>query len=174
MNSKTKIVVLRMKELIYTGIFVLLGILLILLLVTMFAPGKKDAGKTGAGKNTETGTETGTENMHTGGTAQAVQYRPGVYTSSIMLGGNAIDLEVTVEKDYIASIRLVNLSETIATMYPLMEPALENLTTQIYSSQSLENITYPEENQYTSLVILDAIESAVAKARLTEATPSEE
>lgn len=174
MNSKTKIVVLRMKELIYTGIFVLLGILLILLLVTMFAPGKKDAGKTGAEKNTET--ETGTENMHTGGTAQAVQYRPGVYTSSIMLGGNAIDLEVTVEKDYIASIRLVNLSETIATMYPLMEPALENLTSQIYSSQSLKNITYPEENQYTSLVILDAIENAVAKARVTEdaATPSTE
>ena len=167
MNSNTKNVVLRMKELIYTGIFVLLGILLILLLVTMFAPGKKDTGKTGAG------TETQPENMHTGETAQAELYRPGVYTSSIMLGGNAIDLEVTVEKDYIASIRLVNLSETVATMYPLMEPALENLTSQIYSSQSLENITYPEENQYTSLVILDAIESAVAKARMTEATPSE-
>ncbi len=167
MNSKTKIVVLRMKELIYTGIFVLLGILLILLLVTMFAPGKKDTGKTG------TGTETQPENMHTGEAVQTELYRPGVYTSSIMLGGNAIDLEVTVEKDYIASIRLVNLSETVATMYPLMEPALENLTSQIYSSQSLENITYPEENQYTSLVILDAIESAVAKARMTEATPSE-
>ena len=38
MSSKTKIVVLRMKELIYTGIFVALGILLILLLVYMFAP----------------------------------------------------------------------------------------------------------------------------------------
>ena len=44
MSSKTKIVVLRMKELIYTGIFVALGILLILLLVYMFAPkGKKSA-----------------------------------------------------------------------------------------------------------------------------------
>lgn len=42
LSSKTKIVVLRMKELIYTGIFVALGILLILLLVYMFAPkGKK-------------------------------------------------------------------------------------------------------------------------------------
>ncbi len=38
MSSKTKIVVLRMKELIYTGIFVALGILLILLLVYMFSP----------------------------------------------------------------------------------------------------------------------------------------
>ena len=41
MSSKTKIVVLRMKELIYTGIFVALGILLILLLVYMFAPKDK-------------------------------------------------------------------------------------------------------------------------------------
>ena len=41
MSSKTKIVVLRMKELIYTGIFVALGILLILLLVYMFAPRKE-------------------------------------------------------------------------------------------------------------------------------------
>ena len=37
MSSKTKIVVLRMKELIYTAIFVGLGILLIILLVYMFS-----------------------------------------------------------------------------------------------------------------------------------------
>ena len=41
MHSKTKIVVLHMKELIYTGIFVLLGILFIVLLVMMFVPDKK-------------------------------------------------------------------------------------------------------------------------------------
>lgn len=40
MHSKTKIVVLHMKELIYTGIFVLLGILFIVLLVMMFVPDK--------------------------------------------------------------------------------------------------------------------------------------
>ena len=38
MSSKTRIWVFHMKELIYTGIFVALGILLILLLVYMFAP----------------------------------------------------------------------------------------------------------------------------------------
>ena len=37
MSSKTKIFVFHMKELIYTGIFLLLGIVLILLLVSMFA-----------------------------------------------------------------------------------------------------------------------------------------
>ena len=38
MSSKTKIFVFHMKELIYTGIFLLLGIVLILLLFSMFAP----------------------------------------------------------------------------------------------------------------------------------------
>ena len=41
--SKTKIVVLHMKELIYTGIFAALGILFIALLIMMFLPGKKDS-----------------------------------------------------------------------------------------------------------------------------------
>lgn len=142
MSSKTKIVVLRMKELIYTGIFVFLGILLILLLVYMFAP--KDKAES---------------------TAEAAdKYVPGIYTSSIMLNGNAVDISVTVDKDYISSIKLVNVSETVATMYPLMEPALENLADQICESQSLDNITYPEENQYTSIVILDAVKNALDKA----------
>lgn len=147
MSSKTKIIVLRMKELIYTAIFVALGILLIILLVYMFAPKNRDKGSAD------------TEDL----------YVPGVYTSSIMLNGSAIDVAVTVEKDSIASIQMVNVSETVETMYPLMEPALENIAEQICSSQSLDNITYPEENQYTSIVILDAVSRALEKARVTEA-----
>ena len=42
MSSKTKIVVLRMKEIIYTAIFIGLGILLLLLLLVMFRSGKND------------------------------------------------------------------------------------------------------------------------------------
>lgn len=48
MSSKTKIVVVHMKELIYTGIFILLGIVLILLLVSMFTP--EDSQKTSTPK----------------------------------------------------------------------------------------------------------------------------
>lgn len=137
-----------MKELIYTAIFAGLGILLIILLVYMFAPGKRSRESAEASD----------------------LYVPGVYTSSIMLNGSAVEIAVTVEKDSIASIQMVNVSETIETMYPLMEPALENIAEQICSSQSLDNITYPEENQYTSLVILDAVSKAVEKARVEEVT----
>lgn len=143
MSAQTKIVVLRMKELIYTAIFVALGILLIILLVYMFAP----------------------KNRNKASADNTALYVPGMYTSSIMLNGSAVDIAVTVEEDTIASIRMVNVSEAVETMYPLMEPALENIAEQICSSQSLDNITYPEENQYTSIVILDAIHRAVDKAR---------
>ena len=43
MSSKTKIVVLHVKELIYTGIFAVLGILFIVLLIIMFLPKNEDA-----------------------------------------------------------------------------------------------------------------------------------
>ena len=42
MSSKTKIVVLHMKEIIYTALFAFLGIILIILLAIMFFPGKKE------------------------------------------------------------------------------------------------------------------------------------
>ena len=42
MSAKTKIVVLHMKELIYTAIFVALGILFVVLLVMMFLPDKEN------------------------------------------------------------------------------------------------------------------------------------
>ena len=43
--AKTKIVVIQMKELIYTAIFAGLGILLIVLLIIMFLPDKSNKEK---------------------------------------------------------------------------------------------------------------------------------
>ena len=145
MSAKTKIVVLHMKELIYTAIFAGLGILLIVLLIYMFWPDKKE------GENVET-----------------MQYMAGVYTSSILFQDSTIDVQVIVDENRIQSIQLVNLDETVATMYPLVEPALDNLTEQILEKQSLENITYTEDNQFTSIMLLNAVENALAKAEVTE------
>ena len=41
MSSRTKIVVLHMKEIIYTAIFAALALLVIVLLIFMFGTGKK-------------------------------------------------------------------------------------------------------------------------------------
>ena len=147
MSSKTRIVVLHLKELIYTGIFAVLGILFLLLLIIMFLPGKSQTPEDG---------EAGS------------RFVPGKYTTSVILGNSSVDVEVVVDANNINSIRLVNLDEAVTTMYPLMEPALNDLAVQICEKQSLEDISYSEDNKYTSQVLLEAISSSLEKA---EATP---
>ena len=144
MSSKTKIVVLHMKEVVYTAIFLVLAILMIILVFVMFSG--KDKKDTAAKPAEET------------------LYIPGVYTSTIQLNDNSFDVQVTVDANHINSIELVNLSETDTVMYPLMEPTLEDIAEQIYLSQSTDNITYSDENKYTSMLLLEAIQSAIAKA----------
>ncbi|MCD8155235.1 MAG: hypothetical protein LUF78_11250 [Clostridiales bacterium] len=144
MSSKTRIVVLHMKEVVYTLIFTVLAVVLGIVLFFMFSSGRA---------------------AETSGDS-AREYIPGVYSSSVTLNRNTFDVEVTVDAQQIRSIHLVNLSESTAAMYPLMEPALESLASQIYTSQSLEDVKYDDDQKYTSLVLLEAIETAVTKARI--------
>lgn len=149
-SAKTKIVVLHMKELIYTLIFAGLGILLIILLLFMFLPRDKN------GESVET-----------------MNYVAGVYTSSVQFGDNTVDVQVIVDEDRIQSISMINLNETVATMYPLMEPALDDIARQVIDKQSTEGITYNKDNQYTSIVLLNAIENALSKAAVADGEAGE-
>lgn len=145
MSSKTKIVVLRMKEIIYTLIFIVLAVLLIILFVSMF--NKKD--------NTS----------ETGAPVTDASYTAGVYTASMTLNNQNIDLQVTVDENYIKDIHFVNLDESVATMYPLMETSLSNLTSQIITNQTTEGLEIPSDSQYTSQALIGVINSALAKAQ---------
>ena len=141
MSSRTKIVVLHMKEIIYTAIFAALGILLIVLLIIMFRPDK------------------GADSAVTG-----KQYTPGIYTSTLTLNNTNLEVEVSVDSSRINSIRFSNLDETVTTMFPLIQPAIEDIAEQVYETQSLDDISLSEDAPYTSQIILDAIKEAVGKA----------
>ena len=141
MGSRTKIIVLHMKEIISTALFAALGILLIVLLVIMFRPGK----------GTDT---TGTEK----------QYTPGIYTSTLTLNNTNLEVEVSVDESRINSIRFSNLDETVTAMFPLIQPAIEDIAEQVYETQSLDDIALSDDAPYTSQMILNAIKDAVAKA----------
>ncbi len=142
MSAKTKIWVFHMKELGYTAVFIGLGIVFLILMIFMFASDRKQ----------ETAAEIPS------------RYTAGVYTASMTLGGNPVEIAVTVDEDYISSIHFRQLDETVSAMYPLMEPALDALSEQILESQSLENLSYSEESQYTSLMLMSAIRNALEKA----------
>ena len=69
-----------------------------------------------------------------------------------------------MDETHINSIRFSNLDETVTTMFPLVQPALEEIADQIYDSQSLDHIALSDETPYTSQVILNAVTEAVEKA----------
>ena len=129
MSSNTKIVVLHLKELIYTGIFAILGILFVILLVIMFIP--RDKKEISSSDVTPTAT-----------------YVHGVYTTSLILNDKTVDVEVTVDETNINDIQMINLDDAVATMFPLLEPSFDDLAGQILRSQSLESITYADDNAF--------------------------
>lgn len=151
MSAKTKIVVLHMKELIYTGIFAVLGILFILLLIVMFFPHKEESADSG---NAPGSTESSSDSP----------YIPGIYTTELVLGDQTINVEVIVDDSSITSIRMVNLNDAVTTMYPLLEPTFESICEQVYALQSLDQVTYSADNKYTSLVLLEVLQNSLDKA----------
>ena len=147
MSSKTKIVVLRLKEVIYTGIFVLIGIIVVVLLVTAFFPkNEEDARPTNALADNIT------------------VYAPGTYSTSLILNDMAANIEVIVDENYISSVRFVQLNEALKTKYPLLEPALNDIADQLIETQSLDNIVYSDDMRYTATLLISAIESALEEA----------
>lgn len=160
MSAKTKIVVLHMKELIYTGIFAALGIIFIILLIVMFLPDKDVPSAPNAPD------ETSLEGNEATTTSADSLYIPGIYTTELVLGGQSIDVEVIIDKDGISSIQMVNLSEAVTTMYPLLQPTFDSICTQVYETQSLEEISYTADSKYTSLVLMEAIQSSLDKASI--------
>ena len=151
MSAKTKIVVLKMREVIYTAIFAVLGICLIILLIFMFIKGKNSSN---------------IESLSGSITNEEPIYIAGVYQSSVVLRNQVISVEVVVDQNNINSIRLIHTDDAITTMFPLFTPTMNELSTQIIASQSLNDITYSDENKYTAMVLLEAIKSALNKAKL--------
>ena len=125
MSSKTKILLLRRRECIYTLLFAALAIVLIILVFLMFLPAA------------------------TSGSNTPVSYSPGIYTSQITLQDSVIDVEVRADHLGIHSIGLQNVSQTVSAMYPMVKPSLDKLAKQICDTQSVENIYYEKSNQYT-------------------------
>lgn len=143
--SKTRIVILQMKELIYTGIFIALGILLVLLLVLMFRPAQEESSETAA--------------------ASPI-YRAGIYTTEVTLGQTVLSLEAAVDESHVKGARLVNLSEDVETMYPLLSPSLEDIASQLSSGVAIENVVLSSDNQYTQSLLLSALQELLEKAKL--------
>ncbi len=188
MSANTKIVVLRRKELLYTGIFAALGVLFLILLLMLLMPGK-DADASGTPDSPDSATQTAmpdnvadlgrssqlstAEDASTGAVVDigaGNTYIPGIYTTELILGSETVNVEVIVNDHAITSLRLADPDETLTTMYPLLEPTMDSLSEQLCETQDLSQVTYSSETRYTSLVLLEAIKASLEKAK-PAATP---
>ena len=222
MSANTKIVVLRRKELLYTGIFAALGVLFVILLLMLLLPGKDADTSSGAPDSPDSTAETAmpdnvadlgrssqfsaAEDASTGAVADAEPvldsasgavdnagavldnasgavldnvsgsvgtdntYIPGIYTTELILGSETANVEVIVSDHAITSVSLADPSETLTTMYPLLEPTMESLNDQLCEMQDPSQVTYSAETRYTSLVLLEAVKASLEKAK-PKATP---
>ena len=139
----TKIFVIQLKEILYTAFFAVLGIVLIILLIFMFTSKKDD-------------------------TSPTMKYTPGVYSSSILLDGQPINVEVAVDSDHVNSVKLQNLNESTEILYPLLEPAMSQIESQLINDISLDTLDIRTDYKYTSSVLVEAIEKALEKAQVKE------
>lgn len=174
MSANTKIVVLRRKELLYTGIFAALGVLFIILLLMLLLPGKDTDASYGTPDSTDGTAAEMPDNVadvSTGAVADTGNtYIPGIYTTELLLGSETVNVEVIVSDHAITSVSLADPSETLTTMYPLLEPTMESLNDQLCELQDPEQVTYSAETRYTSLVLLEAVKASLEKAK-PKATP---
>ena len=206
MSANTKIVVLRRKELLYTGIFAALGVLFVILLLMLLLPGKdtdasygtpdspdgtaatampdnvadlgrssqfSDAEDVSTGASADTGAvdnDGAVLDSASGPAGTDNTYIPGIYTTELILGSETVNVEVIVNDHAITSASLADPSETLTTMYPLLEPTMESLNDQLCEMQDPSQVTYSAETRYTSLVLLEAVKASLEKAK-PKATP---
>jgi hypothetical protein len=178
MSSNTKIVVLRSKELVYALIFLVLSVLIIIVALSVFSS-KSDRTDDKTNDTISMGNYSmenhSMEKSMDISTADSVStasdsaiYIPGIYSSVISLGNATMELYVTVDYDHINSITMSTLDETVETLYPLMSPTLAELSETIIADQSTQNVTYPDENRYTSMLLMQAISEALDKAMIKD------
>ena len=156
MSGKTKILVLHMKEVIYTGIFIFLGIIFLILLAIMFLPNRTAVNSP---VNTENVTESAADSSHLSG-----EYTPGIYSAALEVSGSTLEMQVIIEQSGITDVSFTHLDEAIETMYPLFTPVLDHIAEQLKNGVALEDITYEDSQKYTANVLLSAIENVLEKA----------
>lgn len=139
--KKSRLFVISIREIIYTLIFLILGILLIILLFYMFLPNDNNVEQTSSST-----------------------YIPGMYTSCMTLEDSSFTLQLTVDKDSINSIDLINSSESVATVYPLIPECLESIETQLINNTPIDELSVNEDSKYTQILLTNAIKDLLNKA----------
>lgn len=145
---KTRFMVLKMKDIIRTGAFILIGVVLLVALIWAVVP-NRDGG--GIAPSTGIGLAIG-------------DFTPGTYTSYIILHNRPLTVSVTVDENSILDIGISELPQAVEVFYPLIRPTMVSLSQEIISTQSTH--IYPElASKHTTGILLEAVNNALAQAK---------
>ncbi|MFV0314549.1 MAG: hypothetical protein ACK5I7_05525 [Anaerotignum sp.] len=135
--SGTKFVVVKLREVIKTAVFAILGVIILVGLIWFF--------------------------LSLGNTDSAT-YRDGVYHTQVSLGDESAMVSVTVDDGMIEDVALTQMSETATVFYPLMQAAAEEVNEEVIKNQSL-SIEVSEQNAYSAQAILQAVAQGLEEAK---------
>lgn len=134
----TKFVVVKMRELLKTAVFAVLGVIILVGLITFFL-------RMGAGE------ETG-------------QYRDGTYEAVVQLGTEQAVVSVEINDGKIAQVTMQEMAESVAVMYPMVESTMDEIAAQVIQNQSAQQVDVSSQQTYSAQVLLDAVAQCLAQA----------
>lgn len=139
-----KFVVIKLRELIKTAVFAVMGVIIIAGFIWFFinlggGDGQKEYGN----------------------------YKDGTYYTKVALGEENAMVKVAIEQGNIADITLDGFSDTAMVFYPLLEPALEEVAREVIKTQSFE-ISVSNQNVYSAQAILQGVATALEQAKIQE------
>ena len=159
--SQTKIVVIPFKKLLIGAVIAAIVIAFAIFAVIRLGSKGSDNSRNTTQPKSSTVNASASSNIETPlDNADAPKFCPGVYTASILLDGNPVDIQVTVDSSNINSIEL---SESITTMYPKLATSFDEVASKVMEAGTT-NITYDSANRYTYSVFIEAISAALKKA----------
>ena len=139
----TKIFVLQMKDLIRIGAIVLVGLALVILALVLLAQR--------GGRNTPA--EPAVFDL----------FVPGTYSSVIILNDKPVEVRVTVNETEILEIYMTEMAEIQRVFYPLFEPRLLDLTTEVLRYQTAL-ISPATDYPVTTSILQRAVKAALERA----------
>ena len=133
----TRFLVVRLKEVIRTAIFAVLGLIILFGLIHFFLGVKEQSSSS--------------------------IYRNGTYYGSLTVGNEGALVAVTVEKGKISQVSLEEQSTGFSLFYPQVEKAAQNIGEQVVKQQNA-NVELDQKYIYSSAKALGAVQEGVQQA----------
>ncbi len=134
--SKTKFMVIKLKELVKTAVFAIIGAAIIIALIIMLVPKNADA-----------------------------KYKSGTYTTNVSLGDETAAVSLTFSENEITDVNFIPTSNTLEVFYPLAQTTADEICAQILSEQTTQGIDLASEYSVTGELIIGAADACIERAK---------